>query len=123
MIISINRINITTMEGSCGLFVPNKSADKGARYQNVRKALEARLDASSHPLANTSNLLAILREEFGWWWIGYYWVREGNTPNEHLALGQFQGPPACTKLVKGTGVCAHVWVNNKPIVLEDVHTF
>jgi L-methionine (R)-S-oxide reductase len=74
----------------------------------VRNELMDRLDSNSHPIANTSNLIAILRQEFNWWWIGFYWLsKQGGS--EHLALGQFQGPPACTKLFKGVGVCGTSW--------------
>lgn len=48
-------------------------------------------------------------QEFSWWWIGFYWVKYKGTMYEHLTLGQFQGPPACSKLFKGTGVCAAAW--------------
>jgi L-methionine (R)-S-oxide reductase len=62
-------------------------------------------------------------QEFNWWWVGFYWVKAKNTALEHLALGQFQGPPACTKLFKGTGVCAWAWTNKQSIVLADVEKF
>lgn len=104
-------------------FKPMHGHDKAKRYENVRDEFEGRLDSSSHPLANTSNLIALLKQEFNWWWIGFYWVRNADTPKEHLALGQFQGPAACTMLFKGTGVCAAVWTSRQPIVLEDVNKF
>ena len=81
------------------------------------------MDSNSHPLANTSNLIAILIQEFGWWWIGFYWVKYKGTIYEHLTLGQFQGPPACSKLFRGTGVCAAAWDQKKTVLLADVNTF
>jgi L-methionine (R)-S-oxide reductase len=54
-------------------------------------------------------LIAILKQEFNWWWIGFYWLKK-QEGSEHLALGQFQGPPACTKLFKGEGVCGTSWL-------------
>lgn len=83
---------------------------------------EERLDSASHPLSNTSNLIALLRQEFNWWWIGYYWLNQQNN-QQCLGLGQFQGPVACTKLFKGKGVCGTAWLNQKTIILQDVNTF
>lgn len=117
-------ISIKIMEEHHGNdFIPTKSNNKRDKYQNVQREFEDRLDSNSHPLSNTSNLISILKEEFKWWWIGFYWVRYPNTEKEHLALGQFQGPPACSKLFKGKGVCAASWAQNKIINLPDVHKF
>jgi len=84
--------------------------------------LIGRLNWESHPLSNTANLIAVLKQEFNWWWIGYYWiVKRGK--NEFLGLGQFQGPPACTNLQRGKGVCGTAWQTKSSIVLEDVEKF
>jgi len=97
-------------------YVPIITGSKEERYQRVQAELCNRLDSNSHPLSNTSNLLAILKQEFNWWWIGFYWLTtKGN--NECLSLGQFQGPPACTKLFKGVGVCGTAWKNKCSIIL------
>ncbi len=103
-------------------YVPLGSGSREQRYARVMEELEGRLDSGSHPISNSANLLAILKQEFNWWWVGYYWVvRRGES--EFLALGQFQGPPACTKLFKGVGVCGTAWRDKTSIVLEDVDKF
>lgn len=38
-------------------------------------------------------------------------------------LGQFQGPPACTKIFKGDGVCGSSWKLNQTHIVEDVNKF
>lgn len=69
-------------------------------------------------LANQANFTAIVREAFGWHWVGFYRV-----VNEELVLGPFQGPVACTRLSKDRGVCAEAWATNVPVVVSDVHLF
>jgi L-methionine (R)-S-oxide reductase len=51
-------------------------------------------------------------------WTGFYLV-EG----QELVLGPFQGPVACNRIGKGKGVCGTSWLNQKPILVEDVHAF
>lgn len=63
-----------------------------------------------------------MKQEFNWWWIGYYWVVKRGK-NEHLGLGHFQGPPACTILHRNKGVCGTAWHTKTSIVLEDVDKF
>ena len=60
-------------------FVPVKAGNKREKYENVRREFRERLDSNAHPLSNTSNLIAILMQEFGWWWIGFYWVKYKGT--------------------------------------------
>ncbi len=43
-------------------YVPLRTGPKKERYERVAEELENRLDPNSHPIANTSNLLAILRQ-------------------------------------------------------------
>lgn len=38
-------------------------------------------------------------------------------------MGEFQGPPACTKIFKGKGVCGTAWEEKRAIVVQDVSTF
>jgi L-methionine (R)-S-oxide reductase len=55
-------------------------------------------------IANLANISAILKEQFNWWWVGFYIVK-----GEQLVLGPFQGPVACTRIKKGKGVCGTAW--------------
>ena len=43
-------------------YVPLRTGSKTQRYARVTEELENRLDPNCHPIANTSNLLAILRQ-------------------------------------------------------------
>ena len=53
-----------------------------------------------------------------YFWVGLY-VVNGN----RLELGPFQGPPACTYIHKGKGVCGTAWAEARTIVVPDVEQF
>ena len=63
-------------------------------------------------LANTS---AALKEAFGFFWIGFYLVHEGE-----LHLGPFQGSMACYRIKKGRGVCGTAWAEARTLLVPDV---
>lgn len=67
-------------------------------------------------LANTSALL--FQHLPGINWVGFY-LLEGN----NLALGPFQGKPACTDISLGKGVCGSAAMKQITIVVPDVHQF
>jgi GAF domain-containing protein len=69
-------------------------------------------------ISNTSNAAALLKEIFGWWWVGFYRIY-----NNQLILGPFQGPSACTKIEYGKGVCGKTWEIKQSIVVPNVHEF
>ncbi len=69
-------------------------------------------------IANLANICAALKQQFGWFWIGFYLVKE----NE-LVLGPFQGPIACTRIAKGRGVCGTAWQQQQVIIVPDVDQF
>ena len=67
-------------------------------------------------LANTS---AALREAFGFFWVGFYVVKD----EEWLGLGPFQGSVACTRIRRGRGVCGTAWAESRTLVVPDVDAF
>jgi GAF domain-containing protein len=69
-------------------------------------------------VANLANVAAALKEQFGWLWVGFYLVKEGE-----LVLGPFQGPVACTRIRKGRGVCGTSWAEGKTLIVPDVEAF
>ena len=75
-------------------------------------------DSEADWISNTSNAAALLKEIFGWWWVGFYRVY-----NNQLILGPFQGPSACTKIEYGKGVCGKTWEIKQSIVVPNVHEF
>lgn len=67
-------------------------------------------------LANTA---AALRQAFGFFWVGFYLVRDG----QWLTLGPFQGPVACSRIKRGRGVCGTAWAEARTLVVPDVEAF
>ena len=67
-----------------------------------------------------ANLCALINEEFGFHWIGFYLVDKSK--NE-LYLGPFQGPLACTQIQFGKGVCGTSWQKKTVLNVSNVHEF
>src|SRR4030095_6547247 len=65
-----------------------------------------------------ANVSAALKEQFGWFWVGFYLVKDSE-----LVLGPFQGPVACTRIRKGRGVCGSAWEQAKTLIVPDVEKF
>jgi GAF domain-containing protein len=94
------------------------STDKTERYTTLIPQIEALLYGEPDLVANMANVAAALKEQFKWFWVGFYLVKE----NE-LVLGPFQGPVACTRIGLGKGVCGAAWQQAKTLVVPDVDAF
>ena len=91
---------------------------KADKYKELYKQLASLLQGESDQIANMANMAALIHETFGFWWTGFYIVK-----GEHLVLGPFQGPIACTRIPYGKGVCGTSWQRQETIVVPDVHEF
>jgi L-methionine (R)-S-oxide reductase len=94
------------------------SADKAEQYQSLIPQIAALLSGEPDLIANLANVCAALREQFKWFWVGFYLVK-GN----ELVLGPFQGPVACTRIAKGKGVCGAAWQQGETLLVPDVDAF
>ena len=92
--------------------------DKKAQYESLLPQIEALLNGEPNLIANLANIAAALKEQFNWFWVGFYWIIE-----EELVLGPFQGPVACTRIKKGRGVCGAAWERSATIIVDDVEKF
>jgi L-methionine (R)-S-oxide reductase len=100
------------------------SGSKQEKYISITQQIEALITGEPDLTANLANIAAALKEQFGWFWVGFYMVKENaNTGNSELVLGPFQGPVACTRIAKGRGVCGTSWAKEKTIVVADVEKF
>jgi len=95
-----------------------QSTDKLEQYQSLVPQIAALLEGESDLIANQANTIAALKEQFKWFWVGFYAVKNGE-----LVLGPFQGPVACTRIAKGKGVCGAAWEQGKTLVVPDVEAF
>jgi len=94
------------------------SQDKSSRYQSLLPQIEALVKDEPDLVANLANIAAALKTACGYFWVGFYLVRE-----EELVLGPFQGPVACTRIGFGKGVCGAAWEKGETIVVPDVEQF
>jgi GAF domain-containing protein len=94
------------------------SIDKIEQYTTLIPQIEALLYGEPDLVANMANVAAALKEQFKWFWVGFYLVKE----NE-LVLGPFQGPVACTRIGLGKGVCGAAWQQAKTLLVPDVEAF
>jgi GAF domain-containing protein len=94
------------------------STDKTEQYITLVPQIEALLYGEPDLVANLANISAALKEQFKWFWIGFYLVKD----NE-LVLGPFQGPVACTRIALGKGVCGTAWQQAKTLIVPDVDAF
>ena len=91
---------------------------KEEQYQSVIPQIKALIDGEPDLIANLANIVAALKEQFGWLWIGFYLVKESQ-----LVLAPFQGPVACTRIKKGRGVCGTSWEKAQTVIVPDVEKF
>ena len=91
---------------------------KKEKYEAIFPQIEALLSAETDIVANMANLTAVLKEVFGFFWVGFYVVK-----NNELVLAPFQGPIACTRIAFGKGVCGTAWERKQTIIVPDVDKF
>jgi GAF domain-containing protein len=96
----------------------NNKATKEEQYQQILPQIKALIEPETDRTANLANIAAVLKEVFGFLWIGFY---EWKT--DELVLGPFQGPIACTRIQIGKGVCGTSFEKGETIVVPDVEKF
>ena len=94
------------------------TGNKAEQYQSLIPQIKGLLEGENDLVANMANVVAALKEQFGWFWIGFYVVK-----NNELVLAPFQGPVACTRIKKGRGVCGTSWAEAKTLIIPDVEKF
>jgi len=107
------------------------TGSKAEQYKSLIPQLKALLEGEDDAVANMANTVAALKEQFGWFWVGFYVVKpvpvpansESTEAGEELVLGPFQGPVACTRIKKGRGVCGSSWAQAKTLIVPDVEKF
>ncbi len=92
---------------------------KEEKYTALLPAVRSLMDGEKDWIARMANLAALLHNEFGFWWTGFYRVEDEDV----LVLGPFQGPVACTRIRRGKGVCGTAWAEDRTVVVPDVSEF
>ena len=103
------------------------SGTKSEQYESLLPQIQGLLEGEPDRVANLANVVAALKEQFGWLWVGFYLVAPAADPGrkeeKELVLGPFQGPVACTRIRKGKGVCGTSWAEARTLIVPDVEKF
>ena len=99
------------------LYVP-QTADRKKIYDEIAPQIHALVTGETDLTANLANITAALKEAFGFFWVGFYIVKENQ-----LVLNAFQGTIACTRIDFDKGVCGHCYTTRETIIVPDVEAF
>jgi L-methionine (R)-S-oxide reductase len=94
------------------------NGNREEQYRSLIPQITALLEGETDLIANLANVSAALKEQFKFFWVGFYLVK-----NEQLVLGPFQGPVACTRINRARGVCGAAWDRAETIIVPDVDVF
>ena len=95
-----------------------RTADRKTIYDEIIPQIEALIAGETDIVANMANIAAVLREAFGFFWVGFYLRKDGQ-----LVLGPFQGPIACTRIDFDKGVCGHAYSTRQTVIVPNVDDF
>lgn len=87
-------------------------------YTLLSEQIKSLTQGETDVVAKMANIAAVIHEAMGFWWTGFYRVKNGE-----LILGPFQGPVACMHIPFGKGVCGTAWKQGETIVVPDVELF
>ncbi|MBA2493813.1 MAG: GAF domain-containing protein [Acidobacteria bacterium] len=99
------------------LFVP-KTADRRVIYDEITPQIAALIEGETDLIANLANITAVLKEAFGFFWVGFYVKKENQ-----LVLSAFQGSIACTRIDFDKGVCGHCYTTRQTVIVPNVEEF
>ena len=99
------------------LFVP-KWASRQVIYDEIAPQIQALVEGETDLTANLANITAVLKEAFGFFWVGFYIKKENQ-----LVLSAFQGSIACTRIDFDKGVCGHCYTTKQTVIVRDVEEF
>ena len=100
------------------ILIPETITDKKEKYKALIPQIEALTAGENDLVANMANIAAALKYGMGFFWVGFYLVKD-----DHLVMGPFQGPVACTRIGKGKGVCGTSWQREETIIVKNVDEF
>lgn len=100
------------------MLVFSRVADRNVVYEEITPQIGALVEGESDLIANLANIAAVLKEAFGFFWVGFYLQKEGQ-----LVLGPFQGPLACTRIDFDKGVCGRAYTIKETVIVPDVDAF
>ena len=93
-------------------------ARRATIYDEIVPQIASLVAGETDLIANLANISAVLKEAFGFFWVGFYLVRDGQ-----LVLGPFQGPLACTRIELDKGVCGRAYTDRRVVIVPNVDEF
>lgn len=99
-------------------FKQEQIINKEEKYKLFLQQFASLIEDEHELISVLANASAALKEAFGFFWIGFYLVK-----NDQLILGPFQGSVACYRIKKGRGVCGTAWAQSQTQVVPDVEQF
>lgn len=99
------------------LYLP-PTTNRAEIYEAILPQIESLITHEPDLIANLANISAVLKEAFGFFWVGFY-LKKG----DELVLGPFQGPLACTRIAFDRGVCGYCYTSQKTVIVPDVEAF
>lgn len=96
----------------------SKTKDRAIIYDEIEPQIAALVRGETDLTANLANVAAALKEAFGFFWVGFYLVKENQ-----LVLGPFQGSIACTRIDFDKGVCGHCYTTRETVIVPNVEEF
>ncbi len=99
------------------LFI-SQTSDRKKIYDEIAPQIAALVEGETDLIANLANVTAALKEAFGFFWVGFYVVKENQ-----LILSAFQGTVACTRIDFDKGVCGHCYTTKEIVIVPNVEEF
>ena len=62
------------------------SGSKQEKYISITAQIKALIDGEPDLTANLANIAAALKEQFGWFWVGFYMVKENTNAGDRKSV-------------------------------------
>lgn len=98
---------------------PTDNTSLRDRYGRIADQLSGLFAKVADPQARMASAAALLHHKMPhFFWTGFYRLVDGD-----LIVGPYQGPIACMRLERHTGVCWAGVDRGEPVLVADVHAF
>ena len=88
-------------------------------YDFMCEQLSSLMDGEDDLISNLSNASALINQSMDRLnWAGFYLMKDGR-----LQLGPFQGKTACIRIPLGKGVCGTAALEDRTVLVKNVHEF
>jgi GAF domain-containing protein len=99
--------------------IPSDNNSLRDRYDRIAEQLSDLFAKVADPQARMASAAALLHHKMPhFFWTGFYRLVDGD-----LIVGPYQGPIACMRLERHTGVCWAGVDRGEPVLVADVHAF